>query len=105
MKEYIERYAMIKELCGVCLDEYCDTPCDPSDCFIIRVINEQPAADVVEVVRCKDCQHGKLVDTTLPGFRYYRPECIMCECEEVVGDEPMVYFPTHFCSYGVRKDV
>ena len=95
MNEYIEREAVRNELYDA----------DAITMSGVAILNTFPAADVVEVVRCKDCRHGKLVDTSLPGFRYYRPECIMCECEEVVGDEPMVYFPTHFCSYGDRKDV
>lgn len=72
---------------------------------VLRVINEQPAADVVEVVRCKDCRHGKSLDRTKPPFKYYKDSCVLCECEDVIGDEPMVYFPSHFCSYGARKEI
>ena len=59
--------------------------------------------DVVKVVRCKDCKHGKSLDRTKPPFKYYKDSCVLCECEDVVGDEPMVYLPEHFCSYGERK--
>jgi hypothetical protein len=27
----------------------------------------------------------------------------MCTCEDVVGDEPMVYLPNHYCSYGEER--
>lgn len=59
--------------------------------------------DVVGVVRCGKCKHSKPIDTKVPPYKYYRPECVMCYCEEVVGDEPAVYLPTHFCSFGKRK--
>lgn len=28
-----------------------------SDCDVVNMIDEQPTADVVEVVRCKDCKY------------------------------------------------
>lgn len=72
MAEYIEREALKNSLCDVCNDEYSDTPCEPNDCFIIRVINEQPTADVVEV------RHGKWDDNII-GF------CNVCmECGAIV---------------------
>lgn len=58
--------------------------------------------DVVEVVLCGECKHSKSIDTKQSPFRYYKPECIMCYCEEAIGDEPMVYLPTHFCGFGER---
>lgn len=58
--------------------------------------------DVVAVIRCGNCQYGKPIDTNKPPYKYYRKDCIMCECEDVVGDEPMVYFPTHYCGFGKR---
>jgi hypothetical protein len=64
---------------------------------------DEPISDVVKVVRCKDCKHSKPIDTKQAPFRYYRPECVMCFCEEAIGDEPMIYPPTHFCGYGERK--
>lgn len=60
-------------------------------------------ADVVKVVRCKDCKHGKSLDRTKLPFKYYKDSCVLCECEDVVCEEPMVYLPEHFCSYGERK--
>ena len=67
------------------------------------VVENTPEADVVEVVRCKECKHGKSLDRTKPPFKYYKDSCVLCTCEDVVGDEPMVYLPTHFCSYGERR--
>jgi hypothetical protein len=65
-------------------------------------IDQTPTADVVEVVRCKECVHGKPIDTIV-SCRHYKPECIICSCEEVAGDGAMVYFHDHYCSYGERK--
>jgi hypothetical protein len=66
-------------------------------------VEDMMQEDGVEIVRCKDCKHGKSLDRTKPPFKYYKDSCVLCECEDVVGDEPMVYLPDHFCSYG-RKD-
>ena len=100
-KEYIEREAAMKAIC-VC----CNCYCDEGDCTCadkVEIMNI-PVADVVEVVRCKDCTYGQSLDRTKPPFKYYKESCVMCTCEDVIGDEPMVYTPNHFCSYGVKKD-
>lgn len=68
------------------------------------VVEDMVHAEGFEVVRCKDCKHGKSLDRTKPPFKYYKDSCVLCECEDVVGDEPMVYLPEHFCSYGERKE-
>jgi len=60
-------------------------------------------SEKVEIVRCINCIYSKPIDTTMPPYKYYRPECIICQCEDVVGDEPMVYLPNHFCSFGKEK--
>lgn len=59
--------------------------------------------DVMSIVRCKNCKYGQSLDRTKSPFKYYKESCVMCTCEDVVGDEPMVYFPDHFCSYGEEK--
>lgn len=99
-KEYIEREKALKAVCTWCGNGEKDS----CMCADKREILNIPTADVAEVVRCKECKHGKKIDTKTPPFRYYRPDCIVCECEDVVGDEPMIYLPTHFCSYGVKND-
>ena len=60
--------------------------------------------DVVEVVRCEDCKYSRSIDKSKSPEKYFKKDCIVCQCEEVVGDEPMIYRPNHFCSYGERKD-
>lgn len=66
-------------------------------------INEIPSADVIEVVRCKDCRHSKKISKTKPPFKYYKDNCVMCTCEDTIGDEPMVYLDTHYCGYGETR--
>lgn len=51
-----------------------------------------PAADVVEVVRCKDCRH----------FCPYEGEEHKGDCNELVGLESCVY-EDDYCSYGEAK--
>ena len=61
-KEYIERDEVIERIRFYCLDcesmkRYGDACC--KSCGIgdaLYIIDDQPAADVVEVVRCKDCR-------------------------------------------------
>lgn len=76
----------------------------------IKMVLDQPAADVievtpdvVEVVRCKNCKHGRPIDKTKSPEKYFKDDCVICECEDVVGDEPMVFLPSHFCGCGERK--
>lgn len=59
--------------------------------------------DIISIIHCKNCRYGKPLDRTKPPFKYYKDGCIMCTCEDVVGDEPMVYLPTHYCSYGEER--
>lgn len=49
-----------------------------------------PRADVVEVVRCKDCKHSDFIKS-----------CSKYECRK--GCEPLKY-SNDFCSYGERKN-
>ena len=60
----------------------------------LGILNRFPAADVVEVVRCKDCIH----------FDSYEGEEHKGDCLELVGLESCVY-EDDFCSYGKRKEV
>lgn len=55
------------------------------------LVNEQPTADVEEVVRCKDCKSNPGIKTLTKGMvwcRKFRSEV----------------HPDGFCSYGERKE-
>ena len=50
--------------------------------------------------RCKECKFSRPLDRTKSPEKYYREDCIVCECEDVVGNEPMIYTSEHYCSFG-----
>ena len=88
VKEYIERGHAVDAV----LDVYCDTPdidlsCEKFEAAILKI----PAADVVEVVRCKDCLYST--------ERYGHMECIHGVSYRNTWNKP-----DFFCSYGERKE-
>lgn len=54
-------------------------------------IREMPAADVAEVVRCKDCEH--LVNATINANGF-----LICDISD------MEIAPDDFCSHGERRE-
>ena len=90
MAEYIEREAALAATCEYCSGANggaCDEKC--ADYSAILKIH---TADVVEVVRCKDCKY----------FQPYEGEEHKGDCGELIGLESCVY-EDDFCSYGERK--
>lgn len=108
-KEYIEREVALNELkeeLKMMTPLYTDEQNRCIDLGLritIKDIKRLPTADVTSVVRCQNCKHSQSLDTTKSPYKYYKDGCIMCTCEDVVGDEPMVYLPTHYCSYGEER--
>lgn len=91
-KEYIEREAALNEAQEVY--HWCGHENRYSDFVPVDAIRAIPAADVVEVVRCKDCEHFR--DYT-DRHGVVRMNCIRdCHIPQVE--------PEHFCSYGERRD-
>ena len=88
MKEYVEREALMDEIHRIGGHNLCEWDTIGVKALVCR----QPAADVVEVVRCKDCVH----------FQPYDGEEHKGDCAELVGLESCVY-EEDFCSYGERK--
>lgn len=79
MKEYIDREALIAEY-----DRVHQGPAGGAR----KLMVDAPAADVVAVVRCKDCLHRSPI----------KNNSMICL---ITGD----YVPKdHFCSYGERKE-
>ena len=94
MAEYIKRETAIEKteaFCDVFVTQWTDEK-------VIAWIRKLPAADVVEVVRCKDCKHWKPSGS----------EAGSCfENLEPIGGCRWVNFcrkASDFCSYGERKD-
>ena len=86
MSEYIKR----EDAIGALLDKYVDYA------GLVDSIESVPSADVVEVVRCKDCKY----------YREYvsnRGSALMCFCPCCISGQGKKK-PTDYCSYGERKD-
>lgn len=68
------------------------------------IIKGVPAADVAEVVRCKDCKHGELYERNDGETGVY------CNCSNSIFKyaNEHTFTPVRdvddFCSYGWRKD-
>ena len=58
-----------------------------------QVVEDTPTADVVEVVRCKDCKHSREQDRVF-GITDYKCSKHNISCLS----------PYDFCSYGERSD-
>ena len=76
MAEYIDRADLIKNLNKFAPEHY--------TALVNQLITKQPTADVVEVVRCKDCKHQN--------------QC--CEFIMISGKDKNI----DFCSYGTPKE-
>ena len=91
MARYVDANYLFK--CQTCRHfdgDECDTFCDSYECYSPDM-SKIPTADVVEVVRCKDCKFYEI-------GKSYTPYCnnVMNLFEEMN--------PNDFCSYGERKD-
>lgn len=65
-----------------------------------KVENGKHKADLVEVVRCKDCKYSRPRNKSEKNI--YFEDVLICEsCE--MADEPCAVCETDFCSYGERK--
>lgn len=62
-------------------------------------IDKIPTADVVEVVRCKDCKSSS-EPTSVSRHDLYCNNYDVCYCEK----EQKIVCGTHFCSYGTPKE-
>ena len=87
MKEYIEREALLtRNMCGNANPIIYRT-------YAEELIKSAPAADVVEVVRCKDCKN-------------YQPNPYSYDGEMICSCWADWTYPEDddFCSYGERKE-
>ena len=84
MPEFIEREAL--------RDEILNDPTFDNDTinYYLDVVDSQPSADVVEVVRCKDCKHNPNLNTQTKGMFW---------CRKFRNEVN----PYDFCSYGERR--
>lgn len=95
MAEYINRKAAISRIKQYCMDAIdggrysLDAVDDGID--LVNGIKALPVADVVPVVRCKDCKYFDSDDNWLDKWEYCKKNCID------VSDD-------WFCKSGMRKD-
>ena len=95
MKEYIEREGVRHKIRTWIKraeekEEYAAAECF-EDCLYL--LNDTPAADIVEVVRCKDC---------VCGYKTQNGQ-IICKFLEAGNFIPYVK-PNDYCSYGEKKE-
>lgn len=95
MAEYIEREALIKRLEVTPLFNPQYVYDELVRKGIIDLVKQQPAADVVEVVRCKDCKHYKLRNQS----ERWNSKTRCCLRSAAIPTKE-----NGFCSYGARKD-
>ena len=88
MKEYIERAALKRELAP-----YEENDFSQQMDVILAIVDAQPAADVVEVVRCRECQWYSAGANDSESWS---------DCTFRYGKHFNVS-PDDFCSYGQRK--
>ena len=55
MKEYITKDRAKQFVCGHCNEVCSEKPCESSDCDWMAFIDKELAADVAEVVICREC--------------------------------------------------
>lgn len=90
MPEYIEREKLIATLREVFEDSFFDH----HDFMLCQsIIGGAPTADVVKVVRCKDCKY----------YKQFKGMGKWCH-RRIRSDIEYQTKPTDFCSYGKRKD-
>ena len=94
--EYISREAALKDFESCNAENPNWTPQR-----VKTLLLRQPAADVAEVVRCRDCKHSTLPSELtqrygVPGTRTCHNRYSPCNRRNVGGED--------FCSYGERKE-
>ena len=101
-KEYIERNTAIEALTTDFWEHYSDCH-SSSDVSVFEAmrdsISEIPAADVVEVVRCKDCGHAYI--------NSFSAQSGIAVCRFLANrsnGELAIVQQDDFCSYGERKE-
>ncbi len=92
MAEYIER-SYIRKMAMFEMAYTMETETDAA--VVLRMIDDAPAADVAQVVRCKDCKRWDDDPDTYGKDDGPRGKCM--KSFEITEQED-------FCSYGERKD-
>lgn len=102
MSEYIERGALIEKRHKVC--EYDEAGfCMTYQAVPVEEIQQAPAADVVEVVRCGECKrYHEETGYCDKNSHFIDSEGMSCSPAE--SPNWTIWDENDFCSYGERKD-
>lgn len=65
----------------------------------IRLVENAPTIDAVQVIRCGECSHSRALDRTDPYEDSYVEGCLWCMLGR--GDGVM---PDEYCDYGERRN-
>lgn len=90
-KEYIDKRELLKRLCD-------DDPSRMED-YYYNAIAEAPAADVVEVCRCKDCKNAYI-----NSFSAQSGVALCRFWTNRLNGKLAIVQQDDFCSYGERKE-
>ncbi len=95
MSRYIDADALRKAMYNEAFETDTEMQKWDSGCWIRyklfeNILEQQPTADVVEVVRCKDCKYG----------HQYTNDKVHCS----LGNDMYAYRPNDYCSYGERRE-
>lgn len=94
MAKYIEQEETVRKVLSALVDVL-DLHNTVKAIKIANKIREIPTADVVEVVRCKDCKHYKLRNVA-STYKPSKPCCLRSAASKVSEND--------FCSFGERKE-
>lgn len=72
----------------------------------VCAINNTPAVDAVEVVRCKDCVHAGVIMNPSAAKRFDGAmNCTLCRGDDGYGIyNTSIVYPDDYCSDGVRRE-
>lgn len=108
MAEYIDREALIEQVKAIHkavdtsnINISYDTGFHSATSQIQGLIAWMPAADVAEVVRCKDCVFSRELDKY--EKKLYLDNCVGCT-QHSTSYFSLIMQDNDFCSYGEKKD-
>ena len=100
MAQYIDREAAVKLLRNQALEalEYSNTECEVLS-SVADELEDFPPADMVPVVRCKDCRYSR--PRIAVEKKVLRENVVICTA---ISGEYITKWEDDFCSEGVRKE-
>ena len=90
MSDYIKREDAIRQIVKTSAQNELDIPAIGT---VIYILSEMDSADVVEVVRCRDCKYATY-DKSIDSY----------DCHFWSGDRDQYTEANDFCSYGERAE-